>query len=158
MLKGKIRKLEPLSQVCFFVGYPKGTKGGLFYDPQDKKVFVSTNTTFLENNYMIDFKPRNKIVTEELLYDQIIPQPTTVVEEQSMETTIQNQEPLPPRHCGKVVRVPAHYKQEREAEVVASADSEEDLVTYRSTMGEPNSKKWQEAMNLEMKSMYSNYV
>ena len=41
VLKGKTGKLEPRTEVCLFVGYPKGTRGGLFYSPQDKKVFVS---------------------------------------------------------------------------------------------------------------------
>ena len=52
VLKGKTGKLEPGTQVCVFVGYPKGTGGGLFYSPSDKKVFVSTNATFLEDDYM----------------------------------------------------------------------------------------------------------
>ena len=47
VLKGKTGKLEPRTKVCMFVGYPKGTRGGLFYSPSDKKVFVSTNATFL---------------------------------------------------------------------------------------------------------------
>ena len=53
-----------------FVGYPKGTRGGLFYSAQENKVFVSTNATFLEYNYMADFKPRSKVVLEELLADE----------------------------------------------------------------------------------------
>ena len=36
MLKGKIGILEPLTEVCLFVGYPKGIRGGLFYSPIDK--------------------------------------------------------------------------------------------------------------------------
>ena len=71
MLKGKIGKLEPRIKVCMFVGYPKGTRGGLFYSPSDKKVFVSTNATFLEDDYMTNFKPRSKVVLEELRSDQI---------------------------------------------------------------------------------------
>ena len=62
VLKGRTGKLEPRSKVCIFVGYPKGTRGGLFYSPQDNKVFVSTNATFLENNYMTNFKPRSKVI------------------------------------------------------------------------------------------------
>ena len=65
VLKGKTGKLEPCTEVCLFVGYPKGTRGGLFYSPQEKKVFVSTNATFLENDYMTDFKSRSKVVLEE---------------------------------------------------------------------------------------------
>ena len=50
VFKGKTEKLEPRTEVCLFVGYPKGTRGGLFYSPKNKKIFVSTNATFLENN------------------------------------------------------------------------------------------------------------
>ena len=71
VLKGKTGKLEPRTEVCMFVGYPKGTRGGLFYSPSDKKVFVSTNVTFLEDDYMTNFKPRSKVILEELRYDQI---------------------------------------------------------------------------------------
>ena len=95
VLKGKTGKLEPRTEVCMFVGYPKGTRGGLFYSPQDKKVFVSTNATFLETNYMTDYKPRSKVVIEELLSDEIRPQPT-IVAEQEKKTTSLNQDTLPP--------------------------------------------------------------
>ena len=46
------------------MGYPKGTKG--YLDPKEQKVLVSTNTRFLEENYMIDNKPRSKVVLNEL--------------------------------------------------------------------------------------------
>ena len=51
VLKGKLDKLEPKSEVCLLVGYPKETKGYLFYSHKDNKVFVSTNAKFLENDY-----------------------------------------------------------------------------------------------------------
>lgn len=52
---------------CTFVVYPKGTRGGLFYSGTKNKVFVPTNATFLEHNYVIDFKLKSKVVLEELL-------------------------------------------------------------------------------------------
>ena len=69
MLKGKIGKLEPRTKVCMFVGYPKGKRGGLFYSPSDKKVFVSINATFLDDDYMTNFKPHSKVLLEELRSD-----------------------------------------------------------------------------------------
>ena len=66
MLKWDPSKLESRSDVCLFVGYPKGTKGYIFYDPQDQKVFVSTNAIFLEEDYMIDNKPTSKLILEEM--------------------------------------------------------------------------------------------
>ena len=96
MLKGKTGKLEPRTEVCLFVGYPKGTRGGLFNSPEDKKVFVSTNATFLENDYMANFKPRSRVVLEELQSDQIRPRLVTVTGECNKETTNPIQDVIAP--------------------------------------------------------------
>ena len=66
MLKRDPRKLEARIDVCLFMGCPKGIKGYLFYDPQDQRVLVSTNARFLEEDYMIDNKPRSQIILDEL--------------------------------------------------------------------------------------------
>ena len=52
--------------MVFFVGYPKGTVGGLFYSHKNNKVFASTNARFLENDYMNDYTPRSRIVLAEM--------------------------------------------------------------------------------------------
>ena len=62
VLKGKSNKLQSKTEVVFFVGYPKGTIGGLFYSHKDNKVFVSTNAKFLENDYMNDYTPKSRVV------------------------------------------------------------------------------------------------
>ncbi|KAA0055518.1 gag/pol protein [Cucumis melo var. makuwa] len=59
------KKLEPRSKLCQFGGYPKETRGGLFFDPQENRVFILTNATFLEENHTIDHKPRSKLVLNE---------------------------------------------------------------------------------------------
>ena len=46
VLKGKMSKLETRSEVCYFIGYPKGTFGRYFYDLREHKVFVSKNAIF----------------------------------------------------------------------------------------------------------------
>ena len=66
VLKRDPSKLEARPDVCLFVGYPKGTKGYMFYDPQEQRVIVSKNAQFLEEDYMIDNKPRSKTILEEL--------------------------------------------------------------------------------------------
>ena len=52
--------------MCMCIGYPKGTRGVIFHNLKEKKVIVSTHTTFLEKDYMNNFKPRSKVVLEEL--------------------------------------------------------------------------------------------
>ena len=64
--------------MVFFVRYPKGTVGGLFYSHKDNKVFVSTNAKFLENDYMNNFTSRSWFVLVEM---------TEPVIEQSMDET-----------------------------------------------------------------------
>ena len=74
VLKGKYNKLQSKIEVVFFVRYPKGIVGGLFYSHKDNKVFVSINTKFLENDYMNDYTPRSKVVFAEM-NEPIIEQP-----------------------------------------------------------------------------------
>ena len=74
VLKGKSDKLQSKKEVVFFVGYPKGTIGGLFYSHKDNKVFVSTNAKFLENDYMNDYTPRSRVVLAKM-NEPIIEQP-----------------------------------------------------------------------------------
>ena len=66
VLKGKSDKLQSKTKVVFFVRYPKGTIGGLFYSHKDNKVFVSTNAKFLENDYINDYTPRSRVVLAEM--------------------------------------------------------------------------------------------
>nr|XP_016456941.1 PREDICTED: uncharacterized protein LOC107780852 [Nicotiana tabacum] len=44
----------------------KGTKGTLFYCPKEKKVIVTTNARFLEEDYLTNHIPRSKLVLQEL--------------------------------------------------------------------------------------------
>ncbi|XP_057965365.1 uncharacterized protein LOC131155923 [Malania oleifera] len=98
MLKWKIDKLESRTDACLFVGYPRGTKGGLFYCPKDQKVIISTNAQFLEENYVMNHKPISKIVLEELKGD--IPIIPIVQKEPPQDKVIDI--PLP-RHNGRNV-------------------------------------------------------
>ena len=45
-------KLEPRSDKCIFVGYPRETKGYYFYNRQENKVFVAFNVVFLEKEFL----------------------------------------------------------------------------------------------------------
>ena len=65
VLKGKPDKLEPKLE-CLLVGYPKETRGYLFYSHIDNKVFVSTKAKFWENDYMNNFTPKSRVVLAEM--------------------------------------------------------------------------------------------
>lgn len=55
-------KLEVRTNIYIFIGYLKGTKGGLFYFPKEKKVIISTTVRFLEEDYLINHIHRSKLV------------------------------------------------------------------------------------------------
>ena len=76
----------------------------MFYDPQDQKLFVSTNARFLEEDYMIDNKPKSKIIMKEMREkddsDQVPIRPTRVASTQDRGE---------PRRSGMVVSQPDHF-------------------------------------------------
>jgi hypothetical protein len=45
-------KLTPKSDKCFFVGYPRETKGYYFYNKAEGKVFVARNGVFMEKDFL----------------------------------------------------------------------------------------------------------
>ena len=44
--------LEPKSEKCVFIGYPKETVGYTFYDRSEGKTFVAKNGSFLEKEFL----------------------------------------------------------------------------------------------------------
>ncbi|KAK0575773.1 hypothetical protein LWI29_006753 [Acer saccharum] len=159
VLKNKIGKLDPKSVVGLFVGYSKETRDGYFYSHEDNKVFVSTNATFLEDNYISNHKPRSKIVLNELEPGETSTQSIRVVDPLTFESQmIPSQDTLPPKRSERVVRQPECYLGVSKGQDVVSANSVDDPLTFKNAMEDPDKEEWLKAMNLEMESMYSNSV
>ena len=60
-------KLHPKSDKCYFVGYPRETKGYYFYNREEAKVFVARNGVFLEKEFLLkDETSRNQVHFEEV--------------------------------------------------------------------------------------------
>ena len=139
-----------------FVGYPKGTKGGLFYSPKDQTVKISTHATFLEEDYMRDYKPRSKVILEELSktsQDQV----SVLDKTPSIEPT-NNQQNGELRRSGRVFRKPDFYVGGQVNHTEAMTTQEEDPSTYDEAMKSVDSLLRKEAMHTEMDSMKSNIV
>ena len=100
--------------MVFFVGYPKGTVGGLFYSLKDNKVFVSTNAEFLKNDYMNDCTPKSRVVLAEM-NESIIEQSMdetrdgVVVSNIPQDITHEMTSTEEPCHSGKIVRPPRRF-------------------------------------------------
>ena len=59
-------KFGPKSDKCFFVGYPKETKGYYFYNPTENKVFVARSGVFLEREFLSKKNSGSKVQLEEV--------------------------------------------------------------------------------------------
>ena len=66
MLKPKVDKIKPRSEVYQFVGYPKGIRGYYFYSQVDQNMFVNTNVEVLEDEYMKSNKARSEVDLRDL--------------------------------------------------------------------------------------------
>ena len=64
-------KLEPKSEKCVFIGYPKETVGYTFYHRSEGKIFVAKNGSFLENEFPLKEVSGRKVEIDEL----IVPSP-----------------------------------------------------------------------------------
>ncbi|KAA0064277.1 gag/pol protein [Cucumis melo var. makuwa] len=156
------KKLEPRSRLCQFVGYPKETRGGLFFDPQENRVFVLTNATLLEEEHMRDHKPPSKLVLNEAtdestrVVDEVGPS-SRVDETTTSGQSHPSQSLRMPRRSGRVVSQPNRYLV-TETQAVIPDDGVEDPLSYKQTMNDVDKNQWVKAMDLEMESMYFNSV
>ncbi|KAA0064270.1 gag/pol protein [Cucumis melo var. makuwa] len=110
-------------------GYPKESKGGLFYDPQENKVFVSTNATFLEEDHIRNHQTRSKLVLEEICKnttDRPSSSTKVVDKTRNIGQTRPSQELGEPRRSGRVA------------------------------MNDVDCDQWIKAIDLKMELMYSN--
>jgi hypothetical protein len=59
-------KLTPKSDKCFFVGYPRESKGYYFYNKAKGKVFVTHNGVFMEKEFLSKWVSGSKVQLEEI--------------------------------------------------------------------------------------------
>ena len=159
VLNKNATKLDSRTEVRLFVGYPRGTKGYLFYSPKDRDVIVSTNARFLEEDYIMNHKPMSSIVLEELVGGTDNPNMPIVQVEQPLVNAqpVTNTAPEP-RRSGRVVRQPDRFMFLGESSDLVSGEHEEDPRTYDEALQDKDADLWHKAMQSEMESMYSNQV
>ncbi|KAA0032042.1 gag/pol protein [Cucumis melo var. makuwa] len=141
--------------------YSKESRGGLFYNPQENEVFVSTNATFLEEDHIRNHQTRIKLVLEEIsknATDRPSSSTKVVDKTRNIGQTHPSQELEEPRCSGRVVRQPDRYLGLSEAQIIIPDDRIEDPLTFKQEMNDVDSDQWIKAMDLEMESTYSNFV
>ncbi|KAK8943207.1 hypothetical protein KSP39_PZI008734 [Platanthera zijinensis] len=152
-------KLEPKSNKCYLVGYPKETKGYYFYLPSEGKVFVARTGVFLEKEFLS--RKTEKVELEEVQDPQVVNEPKL-----DSETGLQDVVAREPAREAQVLRRSGRprFEPERYGFLVSQIgnvllmDHDDEPATYQEAMNGPESDKWLEAMKSEMDSMYANQV
>ena len=103
---------------------------------------------------MEDFKPRSKVVLEEMTLGLDVPKVT----ENPVEKPLKNQKPRELRRSGRIIREPKRYMFNGEVFKAESIEHVDDPTTYKEAMEDVDSSLWQKAMNTEIESMDSNGV
>ena len=132
-----------------FVEYPNGTNGYYFYNPTEKKVFVSNHAIFLEKEFLLKENSGSKIELDEV---------------QEQQTNIdQPIDPTPIARVDEVITKPkttqgtcstsrAYGPHERYRFLVTN--EEDELTTYEKVLKSSKTDKWLKAMKSKMDSMY----
>ncbi|KAK8681085.1 hypothetical protein V6N13_053492 [Hibiscus sabdariffa] len=148
-------KLEPKSEKCTFVGYPKETKGYYFYN--ENKVFVAQTGEFLEKEFLTNSRKGRNIELKEVQQQQVI-EPEVEGISQAVEGNTTDLETQPLRRSSR-----EHHEPERYGFLVTTHGDvilvdQDEPKTYQEAVASPDSEKWLEAMRFEMDSMSENQV
>nr|GEY95625.1 hypothetical protein [Tanacetum cinerariifolium] len=124
-------KLDPRSFKCIFVGYPKKTMGYSFYSPSENKIFVAQNAKFFESK-LLDLKANGSVKDLELIQEEDT--------NPSVDTA---------KIIKKMIKKLMNLKEHELGDLGEPAN-------YKAALLDPESKKWLDAMNVEMQSMKDN--
>ncbi|KAK9020300.1 hypothetical protein V6N11_054789 [Hibiscus sabdariffa] len=148
-------KLEPKSENCTFVGYPKETKGYYFYN--ENKVFVARTGVFLEKEFLTNSGKGRNIELEEVQQQQVI-EPEVEGISQAVEENPTDLETQPLRRSTRERHEPERYGFLVTTQGDVILVDQDEPKTYQEAVASPDSEKWLEAMRSEMDSMSENQV
>nr|GEW95175.1 putative reverse transcriptase domain-containing protein [Tanacetum cinerariifolium] len=140
-------------------GYPKKTIGYSFYNPSKKKVFVARNAEFFKND-LIDLKASRSVEDLELIQEE----DTNSSLDTSLDHEEDDQEIYEPQSDINPIRRSTRTRRATDR-LCLYIDAEEhelgDLgepANYKAALLDSESKKWLDAMNVEMQSTKYNNV
>ncbi len=154
----KTDKLEPKSDKCFFVGYPKETKGYYFYFAEEQKLFVSNRAVFLEKEFLSEGTKSSNVELREV---QHVEDPTPSTELVESDLIRSDPKPIldaPLRRSGRVPRQPDRYYDFLVRDPVELDENDEDPITYMAAIQRHHSDASLGAMQAEIESMKVNDV
>ena len=151
-------KLEPKSEKCVFIGYPKETVGYTFYHRSEGKTFVAKNGSFLEKEVLSKEVSGRKVELDEV----IVPAPllessssqkpvpvtsTPISEEVNDDHETSDQVVTKPCRSTRVRSAPEWYGNPVLEVMLLDHD---EPTNYEEAMMSPDSAKWREAIKSEI--------
>ena len=139
VLKQSSDKLDAKSELCWFVGYPKGTRGNNFYNKYDMKVFVISNAKFMEEEYIMNHIIRDMKWTEKTefpsIQDNVVlvdPQPLI------LDTNTTNM----PHRSGRVIRPPIKLALMGGSSLIIPKSHEDNPTSYYEAINDKDFSFW----------------
>src|SRR6186997_776005 len=160
-------KLEPKSEKCISIGYPKEIVGYTFYHRSEGKIFVAKNGSFLEKEFLSKEVSGRKVELDEVIVpspelesgtsQKLVPViPTPISEEANDDDHETSDQVSAELHRSTRVHSASEWYGNPVLEVMLLDHDEP--TNYEDAMMSPDSAKWLEAMKSEMGSMYENKV
>nr|GFB50851.1 hypothetical protein [Tanacetum cinerariifolium] len=152
-------KLEPRSIKCIFIGYPKETMIYSFCYPPENKVLVARNAEFLENS-LIDQEASGSLEDLEIIQEEDThPSLDTSLnhEEDDLEIDKPQSDIVPICRSTSARHAPDCMCLYIDAEEYELGDLGEP-ANYKATLLDSESKKWLNAVNVQMQSIKDNKV
>jgi len=149
-------KLTQKSNKCFFVGYPRETKGYYFYNQAEGKVFVARNGVFLEKEFLSKEVSGSKVQLEEIReVPETVSAPTESLRDDQgvIEPVL---EELAPRRSVRARRAPEKFTLLTTGQRDIFLLDNDEPKTYMEAITGPDSEKWLGAMKFEIESMHGN--
>ncbi|GMP36789.1 hypothetical protein CsSME_00008798 [Camellia sinensis var. sinensis] len=162
----QIKKLDPRTISCYFIGYPERSKGFRFYCPTHSTRIVETrNAVFLEDENISGSMNLKNISSEEncdftpstIIQENVVPEPIGTQEISHIEKEVVPvaEQPLRRSQREKTPAISDDYEVYlNECDI----GLENDPVSYAQAMKNGNATQWLNAMKDELKSMKDNNV
>ena len=152
-------KLEPKSEKCVFIGYPKETVGYTFYHRSEGKIFIPKKGSFLEKEFLSKEVSGRKVELDEVIVpslelessssQKIVPVMPTPTREEANDNDHEtsNQVTTKPRRSTRARSTPEWYGNPVLEVMLLDHD---ELANYEEAMMSPDSAKWLEAIKSEI--------
>ena len=164
MKKFQPDKLEPKSEKCVFIEYPKKTVGYTFYQRYEGKIFVAKNGSFLEKEFLLKEVSGRKVELDEVLplepesgeAQEIVPEVSAPTREEVNDDDHETSNQVTKLRRSTRTRSAPEWYGNPVLEIMLLDNGEPS--NYEEAMAGPDSDKWLEAMESEIGSMYENKV